>query len=102
MLSGLNMNTARGWRVADLASSYLNALGNPQDIGRQAAVIAAAELQTLAEEARTAALREPQAADLDAIVRTQGAADRALRRLGIKASAPKTPTLRETLMGERA
>jgi len=96
--AGLGRNTATGRRIADLVRSYLRALGNPTDIGRQAEVIAAAEMQVLAEEARAAALREPEKADLDAIVRIQGAADRALRRLGIKPSTGShVPTLADYL-----
>jgi hypothetical protein len=94
-LARLERYTARGRRIADLVRAYLAALGHPAEIERQAAVIAAAELQVLAEEARTAALRQGLAADLDQVVRVQGAADRALRRLGIKAgaavAAPPTP-----------
>jgi hypothetical protein len=86
-------------RAADLVRSYLVALGNPQETGRQAEIIAAAEMQVLAEEARAAALREPSKANLlNSAVRVQRAADQALRRLGIKASSgPKEPTLAEYL-----
>jgi hypothetical protein len=98
-LFGLHLNTARGRRAADLVRAYLKALGNPEDTGRQAAAIAAAEMQVLAEETRAAALLDPRAADLDNLVRVQSAADRSLRKLGIKAAAQKTRTLRETLMG---
>jgi hypothetical protein len=96
--ANLDMNTARGRRTADLVRAYLAALGHPADIERQAAVIAAAELQVLAEEARAAALKEGAAADLDRVVRVQGAADRAVRRLGIKpGGAPKPPTIKDYL-----
>jgi hypothetical protein len=65
-------------------------VGNPSEIGRQAQVIAAAELQVLAEEARAAALHEPtNVAGLEQLVRLQDLADRALRRLGIKNAEPK-------------
>jgi len=96
--AGLSLITARGRRVADLTRAYLAAVGDPRDLGRQAEVIAAAEMQVLAEEARAAALRKPEKADLDAIVRIQGAADRALRRLGIKPSTGShVPTLADYL-----
>jgi len=87
-----------------LVRAYLKALGDPEDAGRQAEVIAAAEMQVLAEEARSAALREPAKANLlNSAVRVQRAADQALRRLGIKASAgPKTPTLAEYLASHAA
>jgi hypothetical protein len=92
-----DLKTARGRRIADLAGAYAAALGNPSDIGRQAEIVTAAELQVLAEETRALALANPAVADLDAIVRVQGAADRALRRLRIKpgAVADKTPTIHE-------
>ena len=81
--ANIETNTARGRRVADLVRAYLKALGNPDSIGHQAAIIAAAELQVLAEEARTTALRDAGRADLDQVIRLQGAADRAIRRLGL-------------------
>jgi hypothetical protein len=96
-LADIDTNTARGRRTADLVRAYLAILGNPAEIERQAAIIAAAELQTLAEEARTAALRDAGHADLDRVVRMQGAADRAVRRLGIKPGQPSTPSLVEHL-----
>ncbi len=82
-LANINTNTASGRRVADLVRAFLRALDNPSGIEQQAAVIAAAELQVLAEEARTAALKEPGQVDLDQVIRMQGAADRAVRRLGV-------------------
>jgi hypothetical protein len=77
--------------------------GNPANIERQAAVIAAAELQVLAEEARSAALKQGAAADLDRVVRVQGAADRATRRLGIKpGAAPNPPSIKDYLAARGA
>ena len=81
--ANIETNTARGRRDADLVRAYLKALGNPASIEHQAAIIAAAELQVLAEEARTTALRDSGRADLDQVIRLQGAADRAIRRLGL-------------------
>ncbi len=86
-LAAISTNTARGRRVADLVRAYLRALGNPANIEQQAAVIAAAELQVLAEEARAAALKKAGHADLDQVIRVQGAADRAVRRLGLDQGA---------------
>ena len=88
-LAEIATNTARGRRVADLVRAYLRALGNPANIEQQAAVIAAAELQVLAEEARGAALKETGRADLDQVIRVQGAADRAVRALGLDPSASR-------------
>jgi hypothetical protein len=88
-LAGIDTNTAAGRRTADLVRAYLAALGNPVEVERQAAVIAAAELMVLAEHLRAAALRDAGHADLDQVIRVQGAADRAIRRLGIKAPAER-------------
>jgi hypothetical protein len=79
----INTKTARGRRLADLTRAYLQALSNPPEIERQAEVIATAELQVLAEEARALALKAVGHADLDQVIRLQGAADRAVRKLGL-------------------
>ncbi len=93
-----DLKTARGRRIADLAGSYYAALGNPADIGRQAEIVTAAELQVIAEDARALALANPGRADLNNLVRIQSAADRALRRLGIKPGAvPKGLSLADVL-----
>jgi hypothetical protein len=91
--AGISVNTARGRRTADLVAAYLQALGNPPEIERQAEVIAAAELQVLAEEARAQALKQVGHADLDQVIRLQGAADRAVRKLGLDRprDAPSKP-----------
>ncbi len=92
------MNTARGRRTADLVRAYMAAAGNPKGPERQAAVIAAAELQVLAETVRAAALAGTGNVDLDQVIRVQGAADRAVRRLGIKPAAEgETDTLADYL-----
>jgi hypothetical protein len=97
--AGISVNTARGRRTADLVAAYLVALGNPPEIERQAEVIAAAELQVLAEAARSAALRQVGHADLDQVIRLQGAADRAVRKLGLpdRRREPEGPTLSDIL-----
>jgi hypothetical protein len=98
-LAGIRTNTARGRRIADLVRAYLLALGNPTEIERQAEVIAAAELQVLAEEARSLALKQVGHADLDQVIRLQGAADRAVRKLGLpdRKREPEGPTLADIL-----
>ncbi len=97
-LADINMNTARGRRTADLVRAYMAAAGNPKGPERQAAVIAAAELQVLAETVRAAALAGTGNVDLDQVIRVQGAADRAVRRLGIKPAAEgETDTLADYL-----
>jgi len=102
-LAGIETNTARGRRIADLVRAYLRAVGNPVDIERQAAVIAAAELQVLAEEARAAALKQAGTCDLDRVVRIEGAAARAVKRLGIgRARQPAQTGLAGLLVADRA
>ncbi len=97
-LADINRNTARGRRTADLARAFMDAAGNPQTPERQAAVIAAAELTVIAEAARAAALAGTGNVDLDQVIRVQGAADRAVRRLGIKPAAEReTDTLADYL-----
>ena len=102
-MSAHSLHTARGRRVADLAGAYAAALGSPDDVGRQAQIVGAAELQVIAEEARAAALANPRTADLDAIVRIQGAADRAVRCLGIRPGhvVDKTPDLASYLASRK-
>jgi hypothetical protein len=102
-LSSYDLTSQRGRRIADLYRAYASALGNPLDVGRQCEIVTAAELQVLAEEARAAALENPAGAALDRVVRMQGAADRALRRLGIKpgAVAPDTRPLHQRLAALR-
>jgi hypothetical protein len=97
--AGIRTNTACGRRIADLVRAYLLALGNPTEIDRQAEVIAAAELQVLAEEARSLALKQVGHADLDQVIRLQGAADRAVRKLGLpdRKREPEGPTLSDIL-----
>jgi hypothetical protein len=97
--AGISVNTARGRRTADLVAAYLVALGNPPEIERQAEVIAAAEMQVLAEEARSLALKAVGHADLDQVIRLQGAADRAVRKLGLpdRRREPEGPTLSDIL-----
>lgn len=98
-LSPHDLTSPRGRRIADLFRSFSAALDNPPDLARQAHIAAAAELITLAEEVRLAAIQDPANADIDAIIRLENAADRAVRRLGIRpgASAPKTQTLADIL-----
>lgn len=99
-LAHLDMTTARGRRIADLARALSKALAEPTEVERQAAIVTAAELTVLAEQARADALNG--AGDLEMVVRLQGAADRALRRLGLKATgAPRGQTLADYL-AERA
>jgi hypothetical protein len=69
--------------------------------GQLANVVRAAELMALAEEARLTALKGDSAVDLVALVRLEGVADRAVRRLGLdhKREPAETPNLRAYLAG---
>lgn len=93
-LSRINGNTRRGRRFSDLLRSYLRAMGSPVEANRQADAIAAAELKCAAEDLRARLLAGPNAglADLEQIIRLENAADRAVRKLGLrpagKAAAP--------------
>jgi hypothetical protein len=101
-LAGANLNTATGRRVADLTRSFLAALGDPDDIALQAQAVAAAEMVVIAEAARAAALKSGHA-NLGELVRLQGAADRAVRKLGLdRKREPTGPTLSEYLAGHYA
>jgi hypothetical protein len=85
--SRISRNTAVGRRVADLALGFIRALGNPDDVTLLADCVAAAELKVIAEQARARALRD-RTVDADAICRLEGAASRAVRRLGIERREP--------------
>ncbi len=75
-------------------------MGNPGEANRQADAIAAAELKCAAEDLRARLLAGPNAglADIEQIIRLENAADRAVRKLGIKpGAAPAGPTLEQHL-----
>jgi len=76
--------SALGRRVRDLAESYAEELGGWATLTdtQTAAVRAAAEMTALYEKARHDALVEGRA-DPDALVRLEGASNRAIRRLGL-------------------
>jgi hypothetical protein len=88
---GLDSRSRTGRRRADLIALYSAALGGQDHIteGQLADIVRAAELVAVAEEARFVALTKGGGAvDLVGLVRIEGAADRAVRRLGIKAEPP--------------
>jgi hypothetical protein len=90
-LRGLDSRSRTGRRRADLIALYTAALGGRDRIteGQLADIVRAAELVAVAEEARFAALTKGGGAvDLAALVRIEGTADRAVRRLGIKVEKP--------------
>lgn len=96
---GLSKNTAVGRRVCDLLRGFLRATGDPSDTVLQSNALRAAELTVAAETARAKLLAGD--GDIDAVVRIEGMAARAVRTLGIK-PAPSAPTvsLREQLAAE--
>ena len=70
-----------------MIETYVRALGGWDTIteGQLADVVRASELTAIAEETRFAALKGGTEVDLEALVRVEGIADRAVRRLGIGA-----------------
>lgn len=95
-----NGNTANGRRVRDLYRAFLERMGDPAYTIVQANVLNAAELVVAVEQARLAAARG-EAVDIDALVRLSNLADRAVRRLGIKAIEAPRLTIRDQLIAEQ-
>ena len=88
-LRGLDSRSRAGRRRADLITLYMVGLGGRHRITEKqlADVVRAAELVAVAEEARFAALTRGVAAiDLAALVKIEGTADRAVRRLNLQPS----------------
>jgi hypothetical protein len=84
--------TALGRRVRDLAESFAEQLGGWQALSEMATanVRKAAELSALAEQSRTTALRDG-CVDALALVRLEGAANRAVRALGLPEHKAREP-----------
>jgi tagatose-1,6-bisphosphate aldolase non-catalytic subunit AgaZ/GatZ len=104
-LPGLDGRTAGGRRRRDLIEAFVAALGGADACSdvTMVAVVRAAELTAVAEEARAAALKGDPTVDLGSLVRIEGAADRAVRALGLKAVvAAKAPSLQEHLAKQAA
>jgi hypothetical protein len=102
-IPGMDGRKPCGRRRRDLMEAFVTALGHAPSEVQMIDIRRAAELTALAEEARMTALKQGNAsiADLDALVRIEGAADRAVRRLGIKAGAPKPARTLADLVAER-
>lgn len=98
-LSRANGNTSSGRRVRDLFRAYLAAVGNPASDVIKAQVLAAAELVTAAENARTQLLADPTM-DIEQIIRLENLANRAVRRLGIKPVEKQRLSMRDQLIAE--
>lgn len=83
---GLSKNTSQGRRVADLLRSFFRAMGDPSDAVLQSNALRAAELMVAGEIARAKLLEGT--GDADAVVRLEGAGDRAVKRLGLAKASP--------------
>jgi hypothetical protein len=104
-LAGVDGRTTRGRRRRDLIESYVGALGGWRAVtdAQLSDIRRAAELTAIAEQARAAALQDGAVTiDLGGLIKIEGAADRAVRRLGIKSAAPKQQTLEEYLASRQA
>jgi hypothetical protein len=77
--------TPGGRRVRDLYRGFFDAMGRPRDPTVQAGIIAAAELLTAAETARTELLAGR--GDVEQVIRLENLSARAIKRLGIKPNA---------------
>ena len=88
-------NTALGRRVADLFRAFVTALGNPVDTVTLSNVLAAAELKAAAEVTRAKLLAGAEV-DPMLVVKLEGLASRAERKLGVRpVAAAKVPSLAE-------
>jgi hypothetical protein len=98
-LTGLDNRSSAGRRRRDLIRGYITALGGPEKVSPAMMndITRAADLIVIAEQKRAEALRGV-AVDMGDLIRLEGAADRAVRRLAIKPGAqPAGPTLQEYL-----
>jgi hypothetical protein len=94
-LVGIDNRSTRGRRRRDLIRGYIQALGGPEKVSSAVMldVTRAVDLVLIAEQRRADALRGVEV-DMGDLVRLEGAADRAVRRLGIKPGAqPSGPSL---------
>ena len=78
--------SAEARRVKDLFAAYIAALGGPNDPPTMALVLSAAEAVTIAETARAHHIAGK--GDLTLVVRAEGTAARALRRIGMNKIVP--------------
>jgi hypothetical protein len=97
-LSGrASRHSAQGRRIGDLFDAFIAAMGNTTDALAQANALAAAEMFVAAEGARAKLLAGGDV-EIEQVVKLQGAAARAERKLGIKpAVKPAGPSLAEYL-----
>jgi hypothetical protein len=102
-LRGRDGRTRQGRRRRDLVTIYINALGGRAAVSELQLVTVrkAAELTTAAETVRARVLTG-DASDLDALVKLEGEARRAVRALGIKSQERAHVPLRERLAAAEA
>jgi hypothetical protein len=97
MAARASRNTARGRRIADLYRAYAIALGSPSDTVTLSNVLAAAELKAASELMRDKLLAGA-AVDPVLLVKIEGLANRAERKLGVRpVTAAKVLSLAEHL-----
>jgi hypothetical protein len=100
-LAHANQCTSTGRRIADLTRAFLAELGDPDDVTLQARAVAAAEMITLSEEARAAALKSGgvDLERLDRVIRLEGTVARSVRALNLpdRRREPEGPTLSDIL-----
>jgi hypothetical protein len=91
LLAGVDGRSSQSRRRRDLIRGYVSALGGPDKVSPTAMndVVRAADLVAIAEKSRADALRGGTV-DLSALIRLEGAADRAVRRLSLPQSG-KSP-----------
>jgi hypothetical protein len=96
---GRDGRTVQGRRRRDLVSIYLDALGGRAAVSelQLVGVRKAAELTTAAEAMRARVLAGDPAVNVDALVKLEGEARRAVRALGIKPQVRAHVPMRERL-----
>jgi hypothetical protein len=105
-LAGIDGRSSDARRRRDLIMTYADALGGADKVSAATVndIVRAVDLVIIAEQARAKALRGDKGVDLGDLTRLEGAADRAVRRLGIKqdAGASRVVPMRERLRGGAA
>jgi len=100
-LNDLDGRTSAARRAHALAAALTEELGGNPTTSQGAAIERAATLVALAEDVRSRRLAGDQSISLEDLVRVDAAADRAVRRLGIKPrTGPPQLSLRDQLIAE--
>lgn len=94
-LESLDGRTVAARRARELATCFETELGGNVTASQRIAVERAAALVAIAEDARARRLAGEPDVSLEDLVRIDNAAARAVKALGIKAAAPKVPSIRE-------